>query len=86
MIKFDEVEGTGWRTYISGLVDLATSNVDACPIGIPLMRFNLADNHGVTNFFSSVLRDIFKLDDAEVVLAFNLLVLGDFLSFADSLA
>ena len=57
---------------------LTTRDGDACSIGIPLMRFDLADNHGVENFFSSVLRDIFKLDDAEGVYAFHALVLGDF--------
>ena len=76
--KFDKVEGTCWRTYISGVAYLATRNGDACPIGILLMRFDLTDNHGVKNLFSSVLRDIFKTDNAEGDCAFNLLVLGDF--------
>ena len=74
----DEVEGTCWSIYISGEVDLATSNGDVCPIGIFLMRFDLAYNHGVKNFFSSVLRDIFKTDDAEGIRALYSLVLGDF--------
>ena len=55
-----------------------TSDVYACPIGVLLIRFNLADNHGVTNLFSSVLRDILKLDDAEGVCSFHSLVLGAF--------
>ena len=76
--EFDEVEGTGWRTYIARVANLATSDGDVCSIGIFLMRFNLSDNHGVKNLFSSVLRDIFKLDDAEGVCAFHTLVLGDF--------
>ena len=75
---FDEVKGTGWRTYISGVANLTTSNGDACSIGILLMGFDLVDNHGVANFFSSVLRDIFKLDEAEGVCAFQALVLGAF--------
>ena len=41
------------------------------------MRFDLADNHGVKKI-SSVLRDIFKIDDAEGVSAFHSLVIGDF--------
>ena len=84
--EFDEFEGTGWRTYITGVANLDNSDGDVCSIGIFLMSFNLTENHGVTNLFSSVLRDIFKLDDAEGVCAFHVLVLGDFLSFADSLA
>ena len=42
------------------------------------MRFDLADNHRVDNFFSYVLGDILKLDEAEGVCAFHALVLGDF--------
>ena len=76
--EFDEVEGTGWHTYISRVTNLATSDGDACSIGILLMRFDLADNHGVANFFSSVLRDIFKLYDAKGFCAFHALILGDF--------
>ena len=75
--ELDKVEGTCWRTYIAGLAYLATSDGDACPIGILFMRFDLAYNYGVTHFFSYDLRDIFKTDDAEVVRAFHPLVLGD---------
>ena len=49
--EFDEVEGTGWCTYIAGVANLATRDGDACSIGIFLMRLNLAYNHVVTNFF-----------------------------------
>ena len=42
------------------------------------MRFDLADNHGVENFLSSVLGDIRKIDEAEGVCAFHALVLGAF--------
>ena len=76
--EFDKVEGTGWRIYIPGVANLATSDNDKYSIGIFLMRLNLADNHGVTNFFSIVLRDIFNLDDAEGVFAFHAWVLGAF--------
>ena len=84
--EFDEVEETSGRTYITGVADLATSNGYACPIGILLMSFDLADNHGMTNLFSSALRDIFKIDDTEGVHAFHSLVLGALWSFANSLA
>ena len=73
-----EVEVTCRRTYISQVADLDTKDVDTCPIGILLMRFDLSDNHGVTDLFSSVLRDVFKIDDAEGVCAYHALVLGDF--------
>ena len=76
--ELDKVEGTCWRAYISWVADLATRYGDACPIGILLLRFDLAYNHGVTNFFSSVLRDIFKTNDTEGVRALHLLVIGDF--------
>ena len=49
------------------------------------MRFDLADNHGVANFVSSILRDVFKLDEAECVCAFHALLLGDYLTLSDSL-
>ena len=76
--EFDEVDGNDWRTYISQVADLDTKDVDTCPIGILLMGFDLVDNHGVAHLFSYVLRDIFKLDDAEGVCAFHALVLGAF--------
>ena len=50
------------------------------------MRFDLADNHGVEIFFSSILGDIRKLDEAEGVVAFLALVLGDFWTLSNSLA
>ena len=84
--ELDKVQGTGWRTYIAGVAYFATSNGDAYPIGILLISFKLAENHGDKNLFSSVLGNIFKLDDAEVVCAFHLLVIEDVWSFADSLA
>ena len=42
------------------------------------MKFDLVDNHGVANLFSSVLGDILKLDEAEGVCAFRALVLRAF--------
>ena len=60
------------------VANLTTSNSDAFSIGIFFVRFDLTDNHGVENFFSSVLGDIRKLDEAEGVCAFHTLVLGGF--------
>ena len=76
--EFYEFKGTGWCTYIAGVANLAISNVDACSIGMLLMRFNFSDNHGVKILFSSVLRDIFKLDNTEGVCALQVLILGAF--------
>ena len=74
--ELDEVEGTCGRTYISGIIDAATSNGDACTIGIFLLRSDLTHNHGVANFLPSVARDIFKANDTESVGALNMLFLG----------
>ena len=76
--NFDEIKSTGWRTYISGVANLTTCDGDACLIGILFMRFDLVDNHGVANLSSSVLGDILKLDEAEVICAFHSFVLGVF--------
>ena len=67
-----------YRTYIPRVANLTTCDGDACLIGIFFVRFDLTDNHGVANLFSSVLGDIRKLDEAEGVCAFRTLVLWDF--------
>ena len=46
---------------------MTTYDGDARAIWIFLVRFDLSDNHGVANFVSSVLGDIYKLDEAEGV-------------------
>ena len=83
--EFDKVELTGWHTYISGVENLITCEGDACLIGIFFMRFDLADNHGAADLFSSVLGGIFKLDEVEGAFSFHTLALGAFLTFSDSL-
>ena len=55
-------------------------------IRVFFVRFDLADNHGVANFSSSVLGDILKLDEEEGVYAFHALVLGAFLTLYNALA
>ena len=72
--------------YVACISDAATSDGDACPIEIFFLRSDLTHNYGVVNFSSSILKDIFKYNDAEGVCAFHSLVLGAFLSFANSLA
>ena len=74
--KLDEVEGTCGRAYISWIVDAATSDGDACTIGIFLLRSDLIHKHGMANFLSSVSKDIFKSNDVEVVRALHVLVPG----------
>ena len=56
--EFDEVEWTGWCTYIPRVEILTTCNSYAREIWIFLVRFELADYHGVANFVSSVLGNI----------------------------
>ena len=74
--ELDEVEGTCLCAYVTWISDAATSDGDACPIGIFLLMFDLTHKHGVANFFSSVLRGIFKSNDAEGVRALHVLVHG----------
>ena len=75
---FDDVDRTGWCTYIPGVANLTPCGGDARAIWILLVRFDLADNHGVSNFVLSVSGDILKLDEAEGVFAFHALVLWAF--------
>ena len=75
--ELDKAEGTCGSAYIDWIADAATSDGDACTIGILLLRSDLTHNNGVANLFSSVLRDIFKSNDAEGVRALYMLVLGD---------
>ena len=56
---------------------MAVSDGDACTIGIFLLRSEFTHNHVVANFLSSVMRDIFKLNDLEIGCALKVLVLGE---------
>ena len=76
--EFDEVKWTGWRTYIPRVANVTNYYGDACSIVIFFVRFDLTYDHGVANFFSYVLGNIRKLDEAEGVCAFRALVLGAF--------
>ena len=69
---------TPWCAYIPRVANLTTCDGDAGAVGIFFVMFDLADNHGVENFFSSVLGYIRKLDEAEGVCAFHVLVIGTF--------
>ena len=72
--KFDEVECTGWCTYIPGVENLTTCDGNEHAIRVFLVGFDLTDNHGVANFMLSVLWDIGKLDESEGVYAFHALL------------
>ena len=72
----DKAEGTCGRAYIAVITDTAARDGDACTIGIFLLRSDFTYNHGAANLFSSILRDIFKSNDAESVYALHVLVLG----------
>ena len=56
---------------------MAVSDGDACTIGIFLLRSEFTHNHVVANFLSSVMRDIFRLNDLEIGCALKVLVLGE---------
>ena len=49
--KLYEVEGTYGRAYVTWIADMTTSDGDACPIVIFLLRSDLTRNHGVENLF-----------------------------------
>ena len=50
------------------------------------MRFDLADNHGMANFMSTVLRNIRELDELEGICAFHALLPWAFRTFSNALA
>ena len=72
-----EVEGTCGHDYIAWIIDAANSGGDVFTVGIFLLMSDLTHNHGVENFFSSVLRDVLKYNDAEGVCILHALFLGD---------
>ena len=70
-----QVERTCGSAYIAGITDAATSDGDACTIRVFLLGLDLKHNHWVEIFLSSVTRDIFKSNYAEIVCAINVVVL-----------
>ena len=65
---------------------MTTCDGDMCAIGILIVRFDLADYHGVANFMSYVLEDIRKLDEAEGDCALHELVIWYFCNLSNPLA
>ena len=51
-----------------------------------LVRFDLADNHGVANFMPTVLRNVRELDEIEGICAFHALLPWAFKTFSNTLA
>ena len=74
--ELDQFERTCGRSYIYRITDAASSDSDACTTGIFIFRSDFTNNHGVESFLSSVTKDIFKSNDAEIVCDLNALVLG----------
>ena len=64
-----------WLVYLHPRGEIFTTcDSDARAIQIFLVRFDLADNHGVANSVLSILWDICELDELEGVRAFHALV------------
>ena len=64
---FYRVKRTCVRAYISETTNAAASYGNACTIGILILRSDLTHNHGVENFLLSIMRYIFKYNDAESI-------------------
>ena len=58
----------------------------AVEVGVFLVRFDLAYDHGMANFMPVVLRNVCELDDFEGVCAFHALLPWAFRTFFDALA
>ena len=59
---------------------------DAGAVWVFLVRFDLADNHGMANFMPTVLRNVRELDELEGICAFHALLPWAFRTFSNTLA
>ena len=64
---------------------LTAGDGDAGAVWVFLVRFELADNHGVANFMPTVLRNFRKLDELKDICAFYALLLWAFRTFSNTL-
>ena len=64
---------------------MTASDGDAGAVWVLLVRFDLADNHGVANFMLKVLRNVQKLDELEGICAFYALLPWAFGTFSNTL-
>ena len=65
---------------------MTAGDVDAGAVWVFLVRFDLADNHGVASFMPTVLRNVRKLDELEGICAFHALLPWAFRTFFNTLA
>ena len=65
---------------------MTASDGDTGAVRVFLVRFDLADNHGVANFMPTVLRNVRKLDELEGIRAFYALLPWAFRTFFNTLA
>ena len=66
--------------------NLTAEDSDAGAVWVFLVRFNLADNHGMANFMLTVLRNVRELDELEGICAFHALLPWAFRTFSNALA
>ena len=59
---------------------------DAGAVWVFLVRFDLADKHGVASFMPTVLRNVRELDEIEGICAFHALLPWAFRTFSNDLA
>ena len=81
-----KVKGCCWRTNVARIADAVASDGDADSVGVGLLRPYFADDADVRDFLPLVLGDVRVASDAERVGAFDTLVVGPFVTFANSLA
>ena len=65
---------------------MTSGDGDAVAVWVFLVRFNLADNHGVANFMPTVLRNVQELDELEGICALHALLPWAFRTFSNTLA
>ena len=63
---------------------MTAGNGDAGAVWVFLVRFDLADNHGVENFMPMVLRNVQKLDELEGICAFHALLTWALRTFSNT--
>ncbi len=65
--EFDKFKGGGVGADIPGEANPGASNGDTGPVRIILLKSDLADNHGMTDFLALVEGDVMIVNDKEGV-------------------
>ena len=65
---------------------MTASDGDAGAVGVFLVRFDLAYDHGITYLMPAVLRNVCELDEFEGIFALHALLHWAFRTFSDALA